>query len=103
MVEQWYSSMGVRKHTTTMASSAHSPILLAARDLVAGGISVIPWQSGTKEPAYERLPAVWNAAEGRSKVSWTPFAERLPTDEELVQWFGDGAVNADVLLVVTHS
>lgn len=44
-----------------------------ARKLVASGVSVIPVRTdGTKAPA----------------VSWKTFQERLPTDDELLDWFG---------------
>lgn len=67
-----------------------SETLLIARDLVAAGISIIPWQNYAKEPAHDRLPSVWNAAEGRAKRSWSEFREHLPSEEQLQGWFSDG-------------
>ena len=48
-------------------------LLAAARRYVAAGLSVIPIKTdGSKAPA----------------VSWKPYQKRLPTDQELQQWFG---------------
>ncbi len=78
---------------TPRSDSVQGPetsLLMTARSLVAAGISVIPWQTSTKLPAYNRLPVIQDAAEGRSKPSWAPFTERYATDTELVDWFADG-------------
>ena len=55
-----------------------TPITLqAARQYVSLGMSVIPLLPGGKKPVF----------------SWREFQQRIPTDEELVQWFGNGAKN----------
>ncbi len=53
-----------------------SGLLADARRLVQSGISVIPIKTdGTKAPAVS---------------TWSPYRERMPTDEELTQWFAGG-------------
>ncbi len=71
-------------------SSPVSEPLVIARELVAAGISVIPWQNYAKEPAHDRLPSVWNAAEGRAKRTWSEFRQHLPSEDHLQRWFSDG-------------
>ncbi len=51
-----------------------SVTLQAARDYVANGFSVIPVLPHGKKPAF----------------SWKEYQQRLPHDEELVGWFGNG-------------
>ena len=75
--------------TSPTLSPVADPLVIA-RNLVAAGISVIPWQHHAKEPAHDRLPAIWNAAEGRAKRSWSEFKQHLPSDEQLQRWFSDG-------------
>lgn len=80
-----------------MLPGSPSHVLTVARGLVAAGISIIPWRSGTKEPAYNRLPLIHSESEGRSKPSWAPFIERPPSDEEIVRWFADGVCGIAVV------
>ena len=51
--------------------------LQAARDYLLKGFSVIPILPRGKKPA----------------IPWKEYQQRPPTDEELVQWFGNGAKN----------
>lgn len=56
--------------------SAMTPVLDAARAYLAAGYCVIPVRpDGTKAPAI---------------ASWKHYQKRLPTDDELVQWFTSG-------------
>ncbi len=71
--------------------------LTMARHLVASGVSVVPFVYGTKDLAYDRLPRVQSDAAARAKPSWSPFRERLPTDDELTAWFRDGPCNVAVV------
>ena len=62
----------------------------AARNYIAAGFSVVPIRrDGSKAPAWEVLPRVWD--EGRNKATWKPLAERLPTAAEVEAWFGGAA------------
>jgi hypothetical protein len=63
-------------------------MLSAARAYVAAGISVMPIARGTKEPASTLLPRVFDAASDRTRPSWRPYQERLPSADELARWFG---------------
>jgi hypothetical protein len=54
-----------------------SATLQAARKYVSHGMSVIPVLPHGKKPA----------------IPWKEYQQRPPTDEELVQWFGNGAKN----------
>lgn len=72
-------------------------VLPAARGYVAGELSVIPMQAGTKDPEFDRLPLVWDAAEGRQKHKWAPYRDRLPYADELNHWFGDGQCNVAIV------
>jgi hypothetical protein len=74
-----------------------SDTLRLARAYVAAGLSVIPIARGTKEPATQLLPHVYDEATGKSRPSWRMFQERLPIDEELRSWF-DGT-DAGVAIV----
>jgi len=59
-------------------SNTDAPATLeAARKYLSHGMSVIPVQPRGKKPA----------------ISWKEYQQRLPTDEELVRWFGNGAKN----------
>ena len=59
--------------------------LEAARKYVSYGWSVIPVLQNDKKPA----------------IPWKEFQQRFPTDEELVEWFGNGARNN--IAIVTGS
>jgi P4 family phage/plasmid primase-like protien len=60
-------------------------VYAAAKRYLDAGLSIIPIATdGTKQPMHNLLPLV----EGRR--SWSPFKDRLPTDEELSGWFGNG-------------
>jgi len=63
-----------------------------ARKYVAAGLSVLPIAAdGSKAPDGRVLPRIPDPANpDRHKSSWLPLQERLPTDEELIRWFGDG-------------
>ena len=61
--------------------------LRQARAYLAAGLSVIPIAHGTKEPAIQRLPRVYDAESGKSRPSWRMFQDRLPSDQELNDWF----------------
>jgi putative DNA primase/helicase len=61
-------------------------MLARARKLVALGVSVIPLAPGSKEPAFDVLP---RKADG--KPEWEPYKTRLPSEDELLRWFGNGA------------
>jgi hypothetical protein len=82
-----------------MAVSANTTLdsLDMARQFVASGVSVVPFTHGTKDLAYDRLPLIWNKTEQRAKPSWSPYRDRLPTDEELLAWFGDGSCNLAIV------
>jgi hypothetical protein len=67
--------------------------LAMARQLVASGVSVVPFVRGTKDLAYDRLPRTQSATDTRAKPRWSPFRERRPTDTELVAWFQDEQCN----------
>ena len=56
-----------------------------ARKYVSYGWSVIPVLQNDKKPA----------------IPWKEFQQRFPTDEELVEWFGNGARNN--IAIVTGS
>jgi len=70
-----------------------SPTLIAAREYVASGISVIPLY-GPDEPVGQpvdkrgKRPAI---------NSWKEYQSRLPTDAELVEWFSDGTCNIGIV------
>ncbi|MBA7517366.1 hypothetical protein ES705_09419 [subsurface metagenome] len=69
-----------------------NPILTAALDLVAEGISVIPLRARSKEPAFEVLP---RGEDG--KPTWKEYQERLPTEQEVRSWFSDPSLNFGVV------
>jgi len=60
-----------------MRNATLTATLEAARQYLTHGWSVIPVLPRDKKPA----------------IPWKEFQERLPTDEELVKWFGNGAKN----------
>lgn len=63
----------------------------AARAYVDAGFSLIPISAdGTKMPAFDQLPGVWDEKLGRWKHPWSPYRNRHPSDEELRAWFLEG-------------
>lgn len=63
----------------------------AAQDYVASGLSLIPIQTdGTKSPAFSVLPTRYSEKEERYKRVWGPFRLRIPTPDELQDWFPYG-------------
>jgi hypothetical protein len=60
-----------------MSNMDVSATLQAARKYVSHGMSVIPIHPRGKKPT----------------IPWKEYQQRPPTDEELVQWFGNGAKN----------
>lgn len=95
----------MRRRETTCTAGCHADgvsrtepldldFLRTAQQYVAAGLSIIPvGTSGpfAKHPHYGALRAtghtVWNAQSGTWKVTWKPFAQRLPTPDELHTWF----------------
>jgi hypothetical protein len=74
-----------------VSGNGHNPsaeeILATARRYVAAGLSVIPIRTdGSKTPAANLLPKVFDPKAQRSKATWKPFQSRHATDEELRQW-----------------
>lgn len=65
-----------------------SELLEAAKFYHSLGWSVIPIIKNGKKPAYDLLP---KDADG--KPTWLPYQKRLPTLEELEQWFGQNEHN----------
>ncbi|OWK34361.1 bifunctional DNA primase/polymerase [Fimbriiglobus ruber] len=58
-----------------MIATASPNMLAVARRYVAAGLSVIPVKAdGSKAPLYS---------------GWREYTDRLPTDDELVEWFKD--------------
>ena len=72
-------------------------MLTAARGYVANGLSVIPIIRGTKEPASNLLPRVYDEATDSSRSTWRPFQDRLPKDAELRHWFTQNEVNIGIV------
>jgi hypothetical protein len=72
----------------TSTTDKPSSTLDKAQRYVDAGISVVPIRrDGSKAPAWEVLPRVWDEHEQRNRATWKPFTQRLPTDEELRLWF----------------
>lgn len=72
-------------------------MLTAARSYVANGLSVIPIIRGTKEPASNLLPRVYDESTGSARSTWRPFQERMPNDAELRRWFAREEVNIGIV------
>jgi hypothetical protein len=73
------------------------PLLEVARLYIAAGYSVIPLiyrprdESASKRPAIRALAEVGSTRikrNGKTIGTWIPYQTRMPTDEELVAWFG---------------
>lgn len=73
-----------------MKSPPNAATLQEARRLVQAGISLVPISPGGKKlPAAKLLPLDAADPKGEKHV-WKPFQARLPTEEELLAWFGNG-------------
>src|SRR4051812_42722525 len=63
-------------------------VLEAARRYVAAGLSVLPVAAdGSKAPDLNRLPAYRDDDQGQFHRSWKAYRKRLPTEDELADWF----------------
>jgi hypothetical protein len=80
-------------------------LLRAATAYVDSGLSLIPiGDDGSKMPAFAFLPRFWDKRLGRYKRRWSVFRERLPTIEELHQWFaGEWVIEALGLAILGGS
>ena len=61
--------------------------LTVAQGYVASGLSVFPIAHGSKEPAFDLLPRIYDEAADKTRASWKPFQDRRPNDAELRHWF----------------
>lgn len=62
----------------------------AATAYLAAGLSFIPIAAdGSKAPAWRALPFLWSDSDHRNKHSWKPLQSRLPTPDEVREWFLD--------------
>jgi hypothetical protein len=85
-----------------MIDPTHS-IYDAAVTYVAAGLSVIPIAgNGKKGPAYGLLPIIGVNDEGRPRHSWKPFQSRLPTEDELRNWFTSWGGVPGIAVVCGH-
>jgi putative DNA primase/helicase len=74
--------------TPEHSNGNNGTLLSLAKDLVSAGLSFVPVRvDGSKQPAWDVLPLVYDEREGRDKPKWDPFKQRLPTDAELHRWF----------------
>jgi hypothetical protein len=72
--------------TSGNGAAGGNPTLEAARAYLGAGISFLPLRlDGSKAPSGPDLPTKLD--KGRSKPTWDPYKERLPTTEETTQWF----------------
>jgi hypothetical protein len=84
-------------HLTT-ASTNGLPTLDIGRRCVDAGLSVIPIAAdGSKAPDGRLLPRLPKGPDGELKHTWDPFKERLPTDDELIRWFGIGRLGIAII------
>jgi hypothetical protein len=62
----------------------------AALGYVRHGWSVIPLQPRRKRPCFPLLPIKQSILDryGRPKRTWQPYQQRLPTEEEVIRWWG---------------
>jgi putative DNA primase/helicase len=75
-------------------SRATDAPLAVARSCVAAGLSVLPVsRDGSKQPDWRQLPLSDqpDPDTGKRHAAWKPLQSRLPTDAELVRWFGGAA------------
>src|SRR5262245_60405644 len=62
--------------------------LAFAQGYVRASISCIPVaRDGSKAPAWQLLPEVWDELQGKYRRVWTVFQRRLPTEAEIREWF----------------
>src|SRR5262245_32624026 len=72
-----------------MKTARTNPTLQAALAYVRAGLSVLPvMHGGRKRPDYTLLPRRWNDRDARYEPEWETFQSRLPTEEEVRDWFG---------------
>lgn len=75
-------------HGVNWPHPSQEDLLLAAREYVDKGLSLIPiGDDGSKMPAFPFLPRYWHESQERYKRKWSVFRERLPTEKELSSWF----------------
>jgi hypothetical protein len=60
------------------------PVLPHAQAYVRAGLSCFPIAYRSKRPWFSRLPR-----SETGEPTWHPFEERLPTEQEVADWFGD--------------
>ncbi|HEX5735977.1 MAG TPA: phage/plasmid primase, P4 family [Blastocatellia bacterium] len=66
-------------------------ILATAQRYIDAGLSIIPIKTnGSKRPAADLLPKVFDPEKQREKATWKPFQSRYATDEELRRWSRKG-------------
>jgi hypothetical protein len=82
-------SNGQANVPTNGATHAVLSPLQAALSYLRAGLSFLPVKTdGTKAPDARLLPTVIDASQERLKATWAPLKERMPTEEEVGQWFG---------------
>jgi hypothetical protein len=65
-----------------------NPLQQAALNYIHHGWSVIPLQPRGKRPHFPLLPITLDeTGHGRPKRTWEPYQTRLPTEEEVIQWW----------------
>ena len=63
--------------------------MATARNVVASGISVIPISDdGSKSPDGRVLPRELGPKDNPYHATWKPFQKVMPTDEDLIKWYG---------------
>jgi hypothetical protein len=73
----------------------------AAQQYRAAGLSIIPFQAGTKFPDLEALRSSGNI-NFQGRASWQVFYRRLATDAEFDAWFASGDRNVGILTGFRH-
>lgn len=59
-----------------------------AMSYLRAGLSFLPVRTdGSKAPDGNLLPKEYDAKQQREKAVWTPFQDRLPTEEEVGRWY----------------
>ena len=66
-----------------MASALDSNLLVAAREYLAQGFSVIPVRLRPADGRIQKKPA----------IAWEPYKTRLAEEDEIRAWFSDPTVN----------
>jgi putative DNA primase/helicase len=80
---------------TPNGNGCHNMTLPESRRLLAAGISMLP-TNRNKLPAGWLLPA---DPEDETRRTWKPFQERLPTQDEIDNWFGGESPKAGIAIV----